>query len=116
MGRAGEEVELAHDLSFFAGPTNSGKTWHALNALTEAETGVYLAPLRLLALEGQEEIEKRGRVASYITGEERDIREGADCIASTIEMLDTSRIVEAGVVNEGQRPSDRHRGSASSHA
>jgi ATP-dependent RNA helicase SUPV3L1/SUV3 len=40
-------------------------------------SGAYLAPLRLLALEGQEEIEKRGRTASFITGEERDIREDA---------------------------------------
>lgn len=104
--------QLDRELIFFAGPTNSGKTWHALNALTEAETGVYLAPLRLLALEGQEEIEKRGRVASYITGEERDIREGADFIASTIEMLDTSRIVEAAVIDEVQLLSDPHRGWA----
>jgi ATP-dependent RNA helicase SUPV3L1/SUV3 len=78
-------------LVLFVGPTNSGKTWHALNELVQHESGVYLAPLRLLALEGQEEIEKRGRVASFITGEERDIREGAGFIASTIEMLDTAR-------------------------
>lgn len=33
------------------GPTNSGKTHHALRALAAAETGVYAGPLRLLAHE-----------------------------------------------------------------
>lgn len=104
--------ELNRELILFAGPTNSGKTWHALNALAEGESGVYLAPLRLLALEGQEEIEKRGRAASYITGEERDIREGADFTASTIEMLDTRRVVDAAVIDEVQLLSDPDRGWA----
>jgi ATP-dependent RNA helicase SUPV3L1/SUV3 len=72
---------LKRELVLYAGPTNSGKTWRALNELAESESGAYLAPLRLLALEGQEEIEKRGRTASFITGEERDIREGARFVA-----------------------------------
>src|SRR5262249_34838027 len=38
-------------LYIHAGPTNSGKTHHALQALSEAGTGWYLAPLRLLAYE-----------------------------------------------------------------
>ena len=33
------------------GPTNCGKTYHALERLKEASCGVYLGPLRLLALE-----------------------------------------------------------------
>jgi ATP-dependent RNA helicase SUPV3L1/SUV3 len=103
---------LHRELILYAGPTNSGKTWRALNDLTEVETGSYLAPLRLLALEGQDEIEKRGRTASYITGEERDIREGADFIASTIEMMDTSRVVDACVIDEVQLLTDPDRGWA----
>ncbi|CAN5639937.1 hypothetical protein BH23GEM10_BH23GEM10_07570 [soil metagenome] len=103
---------LHRELVFFAGPTNSGKTWRALNELCDARTGTYLAPLRLLALEGQEEIEKRGRVASYITGEERDIREGADFIASTIEMMDTHREVDVCVIDEVQMLTDEDRGWA----
>lgn len=103
---------LQRQLVFYAGPTNSGKTWRALNELAAARTGAYLAPLRLLALEGQEEIEKRGRVASYITGEERDIREGADFIASTIEMMDTQREVDVVVIDEVQLLTDSERGWA----
>lgn len=108
--------ELGRELVLFAGPTNSGKTWHALNALAAEESGVYLAPLRLLALEGQEEIEKRGREASFITGEERDIREGARFTASTIEMLDTRRVVDAAVIDEVQLLTDPDRGWAWSQA
>jgi len=33
------------------GPTNSGKTKHAIEALLQAKKGLYLAPLRLLAWE-----------------------------------------------------------------
>jgi ATP-dependent RNA helicase SUPV3L1/SUV3 len=103
---------LQRELVLFAGPTNSGKTWRALNELAAAESGMYLAPLRLLALEGQEEIEKRGRVASYLTGEERDIREGAQFVASTIEMMDTQREVDVVVIDEVQLLTDDDRGWA----
>jgi hypothetical protein len=104
--------ERKRELIMYAGPTNSGKTWQALNTLCEAESGAYLAPLRLLALEGQEEIEKRGRTCSFLTGEERDLRPDAKFIASTIEMLDTSNPVDTIVIDEVQLLSDPDRGWA----
>jgi hypothetical protein len=103
---------LQRELMMYAGPTNSGKTWRALNELAIGESGAYLAPLRLLALEGQEEIEKRGRRSSYLTGEERDIREDATFIASTIEMMDVRRVVDTVVIDEIQLLTDRDRGWA----
>lgn len=103
---------LGRRLVLYAGPTNSGKTFHALNHLVQGETGVYLAPLRLLALEGQEEIIKRGKDSSFLTGEERDIRPGAPFTASTIEMLDLERVVDVAVIDEVQMIADRHRGWA----
>jgi hypothetical protein len=99
-------------ITFYAGPTNSGKTWHALNRLVEAGSGAYLAPLRLLALEGQEELEKRGAVASFLTGEERDLKDDAPFLASTIEMLDTNRRYDAVVIDEVQLLTDDGRGWA----
>ena len=45
---------MKRELYFFVGPTNSGKTYQAMNELKKANTGVYLAPLRLLALENYE--------------------------------------------------------------
>lgn len=103
---------LKRELILFVGPTNSGKTWRSLNELAAAESGVYLAPLRLLALEGQEELEKRGKPTSFITGEERDLRPGARFVSSTIEMLNTDIQVDAVVVDEVQLLADERRGWA----
>jgi ATP-dependent RNA helicase SUPV3L1/SUV3 len=36
------------------GPTNSGKTKNAIDALAQAKKGLYLAPLRLLSWETAE--------------------------------------------------------------
>lgn len=36
---------------FHAGPTNSGKTYHAMQRFLEAESGIYCGPLKLLAME-----------------------------------------------------------------
>ena len=107
-----EARALGRELTLYVGPTNSGKTWHALNELVRGESGVYLAPLRLLALEGQDEIIRRGKDASFITGEERDIRPGARFTASTIEMLDPRREYDCAVIDEVQLLTDEDRGWA----
>ncbi|AWK88851.1 helicase-related protein [Azospirillum thermophilum] len=99
-------------LRLFVGPTNSGKTHAAMDRLAEAESGCYLAPLRLLALEGQEALETRGRPCSLVTGEERDVRPGAAFTSSTIEMVNTSRIWGACVIDEIQMIGDPDRGWA----
>jgi hypothetical protein len=103
---------IKRQLVLYVGPTNSGKTWRALNDLAAAESGVYLAPLRLLALEGQEELESRGRPTSFITGEERDVKPEARFISSTIEMLNLESLVDAVVVDEVQLLADERRGWA----
>jgi len=55
--------------------------------LKSGETGYYLAPLRLLALEGFETLKSYGLNTSLITGEEEIIDEESTHISSTIEML-----------------------------
>lgn len=77
--------ELRRKLIFHVGPTNSGKTYQAMKALEKADTGYYLAPLRLLALEGYERLKADGVSASLITGEEQILDEYATHISSTIE-------------------------------
>lgn len=52
------------------GPTNSGKTFAALEKFREAREAVYLAPLRLLALEVYESTNYAGVDCSLLTGEE----------------------------------------------
>jgi ATP-dependent RNA helicase SUPV3L1/SUV3 len=94
------------------GPTNSGKTWKALQALKAAKTGVYLAPLRALALEVGEDLRAQGKRVSIITGEERDIDPLATIVCSTIEMLDISRPVDVAVIDEVQMLGDTDRGWA----
>jgi ATP-dependent RNA helicase SUPV3L1/SUV3 len=95
---------------FFCGPTNSGKTYHALNALCQHRSGAYLAPLRLLALEGQEEIERRGKRCSLLTGDDRDIKPDALFRAQTIESLNYDQEVEAILIDEVQMLVDAQRG------
>ena len=99
------------------GPTNSGKTHQAMEALIKAKSGVYLAPLRLLALENYErlvEARPHGKPlkVNLITGEERRITEGATHVASTVEMLDTRNRVDVAVIDEIQMLADRDRGAA----
>jgi len=102
----------ARSLEYFVGPTNSGKTYAALEILAAAESGVYLAPLRLLALEVYERLIDLGARASLVTGEERIVDAGARHISSTIEMLDLGREVEVAVVDEAQLLEDEQRGWA----
>ena len=69
------------------GPTNSGKTHDAMEALRAAGGGCYLGPLRLLAYEQFEQMNRDGYPCSLLTGEERSDVPGALFTASTIEML-----------------------------
>jgi ATP-dependent RNA helicase SUPV3L1/SUV3 len=93
------------------GPTNSGKTHVAMEALQRAGSGVYLAPLRLLALENYERLRDHGVRVSLITGEERRICPGATHVASTVEMLDARARVEIAVIDEVQMLGDLERGN-----
>jgi ATP-dependent RNA helicase SUPV3L1/SUV3 len=93
------------------GPTNSGKTHRAMLALAAAESGMYLGPLRLLALEQRDRLTELGTRCSLITGEERD--EASPTHSSrTVEMADFSRPVGVCVLDEMQLAFDRDRGWA----
>lgn len=94
------------------GPTNSGKTYRAMQALQQASSGVYLAPLRLLALENYEVLKAAGVKVNLITGEERIITPGATHICSTIEMCDFATNYAVAVIDEIQMIADPQRGSA----
>jgi ATP-dependent RNA helicase SUPV3L1/SUV3 len=97
---------------FYLGPTNSGKTHHALIALQQAQSGVYLAPLRLLAMEIRDRLVAAGVPCNLITGEERVIMTGAQHTASTIEMMNPGKAVEVAIIDEIQMLQDPDRGSA----
>ncbi|QKF72375.1 HELICc and SUV3_C domain-containing protein [Aliarcobacter faecis] len=103
---------LNRRLEFYVGPTNSGKTYNAMKKLKEANSGLYLAPLRLLALEGYEDLKEAKIEASLITGEEQQLSEDAAHICSTIEMLDFDMEVDVAVIDEVQMLEDDDRGWA----
>jgi ATP-dependent RNA helicase SUPV3L1/SUV3 len=93
------------------GPTNSGKTHRAVLALAAAKSGMYLGPLRLLALEQRDRVAEVGTPCSLITGEERD-ETSLTHSARTVEMTDFSRRFNVCVLDEMQLAFDRDRGWA----
>jgi ATP-dependent RNA helicase SUPV3L1/SUV3 len=94
------------------GPTNSGKTFFGLTRLAEAESGVALGPLRLLAHEYREALEARGIPTALSTGEERIAAPGSRHTAATVEMCPFRTPVDVAVVDEAQMLGDPERGAA----
>ena len=103
---------LTRQFILHVGPTNSGKTHEALLACQNADSGVYLAPLRLLAMEAAERINRAGVACDMITGEEERTIVGARHVASTIEMLAIDRYFDVAVIDEAQMIADDDRGWA----
>ena len=94
------------------GGTNTGKTYAGFQRLMRAPSGVYLAPLRLLALEAQETLLKAGVACSLTTGEEEDLREEDTHVAATAEKLDLRAHYDVAVIDECQMIADKQRGYA----
>ena len=94
------------------GPTNSGKTYQAIQELMTADSGIYLAPLRLLAYEQYENMNANGCPCSMITGEERILMPGSFHQSSTIEMMSLKEEWEMAVIDEAQMVADRQRGGS----
>lgn len=111
-----ESRDRKREIIFYCGPTNSGKTYSAFEELKTCHSGTYLAPLRLLALEGQEEIEKRGKTCSLLTGEEQVIKQNSTFISSTVELVNTSYVYDIAIIDEIQMLIDSDRGWAWSQA
>ncbi|RXJ93825.1 RNA helicase [Malaciobacter molluscorum] len=103
---------LNRKLKFFVGPTNSGKTHSAMTQLKKANSGLYLAPLRLLALEGYEDLKASNLNATLITGEEQIFDEDAAHVCSTIEMIDYDLDIDVAIIDEIQMLDDDERGWA----
>lgn len=94
------------------GATNTGKTYQSLQRLKEARHGVYLSPLRLLALEVQERFLMDNVMCSMTTGEEEDIVPDATVMSCTVEKLHIDEVFDVAVIDECQMISDHDRGYA----
>ena len=103
---------LQRSVMLFVGPPNSGKTHAAFERLAKAHDGAYLAPLRLLALEGRDRLVARGVPCSLLTGEENVPAQGARVVSSTIEMVGTNKPIDVAVIDEAQMIFDPSRGWA----
>ena len=93
------------------GPTNSGKTYEALQRLKQAYHGIYLGPLRLLALEVYDRMMTDGIPCDMVTGEETIRTRGSFVQASTVEILDIREVYDIAVIDEAQMIADESRGS-----
>ena len=105
-----EALAMERKFILHVGPTNCGKTYHALERLKMAENGVYLGPLRLLALEVYEKMMDHGIPCTMLTGEECIYQENSRIISSTIEMLDIDQNYDVAVIDEAQMIADPDRG------
>lgn len=103
---------LQRSVTLYVGPPNSGKTHAAFERLAQAHDGAYLAPLRLLALEGRDRLVVRGVACSLLTGEENVPAPNARVVSSTIEMVSTTRPIDVAVIDEAQMIFDMSRGWA----
>ena len=103
---------LSRRITLVTGPTNSGKSHTALDMLSRAESGMALAPLRLLAHEFREALGARGVPCSLSTGEERIPVPGSRHLAATVEMCPLHNPVDVAIVDEAQMLHDPDRGAA----
>ena len=105
--------EIQRTIHLHVGPTNSGKTYHALQRLEQAESGVYAGPLRLLAHEVYTRLNARGKQCHLVTGDERHMIEGDVSMRScTVEMVPITEDVDVAVIDEIQMIGHEERGWA----
>ena len=105
-----EVREMRRHFILHIGPTNSGKTFRSLERLKLAGNGVYLGPLRLLALEVFEQMQKYHVPCTMRTGQECIEEAGSRVTACTIEMADYDENYDIAVIDEAQLVADVDRG------
>lgn len=97
------------------GPTNSGKTYHALQRLQKSKNGFYAGPLRLLAQEVYHRFKADGIPVSLVTGDDVKVPENDEVpriTSNTVEMVSLGQEYDVGVIDEIQMIADPSRGWA----
>jgi hypothetical protein len=97
---------------YHGGPTNSGKTYQALQRLKVADKGMYVGPLRLLAAEIWERLTAEGIYCNLLTGQEFRTVPFATHKAATVEMVALQEDFDVVVIDEIQMINDKERGFA----
>ena len=94
------------------GPTNTGKTYLAIETMLSFESGMIGFPLRLLAREVYDKVIKKISLdkVALITGEEKIIPSNAKYFLCTVESMPIDKHLEFVGVDEIQMCSDHERG------
>ena len=94
------------------GPTNTGKTFLAIETMLSFESGMIGFPLRLLAREVYDKIIQKidPKKVALITGEEKIIPSNAKYFLCTVESMPIDKNLEFVAVDEIQMCSDNERG------
>ena len=94
------------------GPTNTGKTYYAIDRMIKFSSGIIGCPLRLLAREVYDKlVKKKGLLnIALITGEERIVPDSAKYFVCTVEAIPTDLKVDFVAIDEVQLCSHNDRG------
>tara|TARA_Y100000589_G_scaffold331936_1_gene388046 strand:- start:534 stop:3290 length:2757 start_codon:yes stop_codon:yes gene_type:complete len=94
------------------GPTNTGKTYYAIERMLGYKSGIIGLPLRLLAREVYDKIvQVRGpSCVALVTGEERIVPAKANYWVCTVEAMPENLSVECLIIDEIQLSADPERG------
>ncbi|AET38250.1 ATP-dependent RNA helicase SUV3 Ecym_2529 [Eremothecium cymbalariae DBVPG len=113
--------KLKRKIVMHLGPTNSGKTYNALEKLKKATRGYYAGPLRLLAREVYDKFKQQNIRCNLLTGEEiindlDHIGNKAGLTSGTVEMIPLNQEFDVVVLDEIQMLADEQRGWAWTNA
>src|SRR5215813_4018750 len=105
-------VASAGRITAVLGPTNTGKTYLAVERMLGHRTGMIGFPLRLLARENYDRIVKLkgARAVALITGEEKIVPPSPSYFVCTVESMPLDRRVAFLAVDEIQLAADPERG------
>ncbi len=94
------------------GPTNTGKTFLAIETMLSFESGMIGFPLRLLAREVYDKVIKKidASNVALITGEEKIIPSNAKYFLCTVESMPIDKNLEFVAIDEIQMSNDHERG------
>ena len=101
-----------HKIIALLGPTNTGKTYVAIEKMLNHDSGIFGLPLRLLAREVYDKCVKKigAEKVALITGEEKIIPVTANYFICTVESMPKDKEVEFVAIDEIQMCADRERG------
>ena len=105
-------ISSDNNVTFILGPTNTGKTFMAIERMVSYDNGIIGLPLRLLAREVYDKVVvKKGKLnTALITGEEQIIPPRARYFICTVEAMPTDKLVDFVAVDEIQLCNDYERG------